>query len=47
MMSSQKNLIDTLIMADGVHLTDEGNQGSSRYIAPMIADMINPGKQGR
>jgi len=33
-------LIDTLILPDGVHVTDEGNRVAAEYLAPMIATLI-------
>ncbi len=33
-------LIDTLLMPDGVHVTDEGNRVAAEYLAPMIAKLI-------
>jgi len=34
-------LIDTLLMPDGVHVTDEGNRVAAEYLAPMIATLIS------
>ena len=39
-------LIKTLIMPDGVHLTDEGNKVAAEYLAPMIAKSL-PGSSAR
>lgn len=33
-------LIDTLILPDGVHLTDEGNSAAAEFLAPAIAALI-------
>jgi lysophospholipase L1-like esterase len=33
-------LIDELILSDGVHLTDKGNQVAADYMAPMIAGLL-------
>ncbi|MEI7436741.1 MAG: GDSL-type esterase/lipase family protein [bacterium] len=38
----QKNskLIDQLIYADGVHLTDQGNEVAAKFVAPYIAKLL-------
>jgi len=33
-------LIDELIMPDGVHLTDKGNEVAAEYLAPAIAALL-------
>ena len=34
--------IDTLLLTDGVHLTNEGNRVAADYLAPMIAALLAP-----
>jgi len=38
--NEKKGLIDTLILPDGVHLTDEGNRVTADFISPAIAEMM-------
>jgi len=45
LFKKKKTLIDTYLMADGVHLTDEGNKAAAEFIAPMIAIMVKPEKK--
>jgi lysophospholipase L1-like esterase len=33
-------LIDELILPDGVHLTDQGNEVAAKYVAPFIAELL-------
>lgn len=40
-------LIGKLIMADGVHLTDEGNTVAAEQLGPMIAALLRETKQAR
>lgn len=38
--NKKKWLIDTLILPDGVHLTDEGNRVVADFLSPAIAEMM-------
>jgi lysophospholipase L1-like esterase len=39
-------LIDVLLLPDGVHLTDKGNEAAASYVAPFIAQLLARRKAG-
>jgi lysophospholipase L1-like esterase len=40
-------LIDELLLPDGVHLTDKGNEVAAKYVAPYIAALLAPPDHNR
>lgn len=40
-------LLDELILPDGVHLTDKGNEVAAQYVAPAIAEMLTASADDR
>ena len=38
-----KKLVDELILPDGVHITDKGNEVSAELVAPYIAKLLGAG----
>ena len=39
-MKKNPKLMDELILQDGVHLTDKGNDVAAQYIEPYIAELL-------